>query len=39
MRSRRRSKGDDTLAAMTEGEFKKEMDAWTLKAQSEEFIA
>ena len=32
-------KGDDTLAAMTEGEFKKEMDAWTEKAQSEEFIA
>ena len=32
-------KPDDELAAMTEGEFKKEMDAWTLRAQSEEFIA
>ena len=32
-------KSDDELAAMTEGEFKKEMDAWTLRAQSGEFIA
>ena len=31
-------KSDDELAAMTEGEFKKEMDAWTLRAQSGEFI-